>query len=483
MRVTGDHVSVKFEKPYPEQLFREAMSYRVKGWFFIPAVKNGTWDGYKSLITRGKVSTGLYRAIKQELEQTGGITFDEHIVLSDPPPIVPGIKSDRLHQNECVEAMIKSLPLGGGTILAATSSGKTAVAAFFYSQVSGNHLFIVDQRKLLHQARADIANFLKEPVGIVGDGYFEPGRVTVATIQTLDGIDKWGVQAKQQRLMEYLGCLETTIVDEVHVQLSQRNFDVVGNLNPRARFGLTATLQLSEREVWLKVSAFSGPVIYTYPIERGIREGILSKVVYYQILFPPCVPQKELDANPGIDERWELVVTAPDKNAALKMLTRGYLKRNRYLVTLADRHDHIDYASRMLHEFNPMIITGLTKRNKADDYIDQFERGINRHIIASRVFNKGISIKRIDTIINIGETEDANTIVQQIGRELRLHEAKDGAIFVDFGTTTYRYGKAARARLEAVKAAGIPVRVFHWGRDREAFFAACKPASQMELPI
>lgn len=474
VRVKGNHAHVKFEKPYPEELFRESMSYRVKGWFFIPAVKNGTWDGYKSLIVRHQVPTGLYRAIKSKLELSGEIQFDENIVLTDPPPLMEGFVSDRDHQNECVAAMIESIPMGGGTILAATSSGKTATAAFFYSQVSGNHLFLVDQKKLLHQARADIAAFLHEPVGIVGDGFFEPGRVTVATIQTLSNI------GKQERLMQYLGCLETIIADEIHVQLNMRNFDLVANLTPRARFGLTATLQMDQLEVWLKIGAFSGPVIYEYPIERGIREGVLSKVVYYQILFNPKVSARELMENPEIDEWLENVVAHPEKNSVLKMLVHGYLKRNRYLVMLADKHLHIDRLERVLHEFSPARITGLVKTKIADEYISLFERGINRLIIASRVFNKGISIKRIDTIINVGETEDANTIVQQIGRELRLHEDKDGAIFVDIGTTTGRYGKAARARLKAVIKAGIPTKVFHWPKDREVLFKTIKPPKQTE---
>lgn len=47
--------------------------------------------------------------------------------------------------------------------------------------------------------------------------------------------------------------------------------------------------------------------------------------------------------------------------------------------------------------------------------IDIFERGKARLIIASRVFNKGVSIKRIDTIVSVAETEDANNRTDGLG--------------------------------------------------------------------
>jgi superfamily II DNA or RNA helicase len=483
--VRGDQAFVTFEKPYPQDEFKQQMSFRVKGYRFIPAVKNGMWDGYVSMLKRHTIPTGLYRAIKPELERDHGIEFAESILWNEPPDWKRTWTSDRAWQNECAAAMIESMPTGGGTIIAATSAGKTAMAALFYSMVEGRHLFVVDQVKLLYQAQADISEYLKEPVGIIGNSEFAPGRVTVATIQTLRS---WSKQAK---FMAYAGGkLETTIVDEVHTQLASSNFDVVTALRPKARFGLTATLQMDEREVWLKVSSFSGPVIYTYNIVRGIAEGILAHSQYHQIRFAPEVSPSQIKVNrdaikiatehsgiaPERLDAWqENVLNHREKARALRWLVRGFLSRNRYIVILADKHAHIDQITRVLHEFDPMVITGKIKRTAADESIEAFEQGKNRLIIASRVFNKGISIKRIDTIINVGEIEDANTIVQQIGRELRLHDDKNGAIFVDLGTATGRYRETAQNRLDSVKAAGIPTTLWNWERQRSDIFAALKP--------
>ena len=486
VKVKGNHATVQFEKPYPTDAFRELMQFRVKGWFFIPAVKNGTWDGYVSLLKYHKISTGLYRALKTELEKTCEVRFEEHIDWNPALKFGPIPPSDREWQTECVAAMHQSMRYGGGTILAATSAGKTAMAAQFYASCPGNHLFVVDQRKLMYQAQADLAQFLGEPVGIVGDQKFEPGRVTVGIIQTLKHLKKL------TKLMDYLGHLTTVVVDELHTQLADKNFAVVGDIEPVARFGLTATLDLDNKEIALKSQAFCGPVIYTYNIARGMQDGILSKVTYHQIRFKPLKTPKEIkDAKelhalrPDLYQRidgWKVnVLEHEEKHKALKKLVRGYLNRNRYIVILADKHAHIEVLRRRLDEFDPMVITGRVKKSRADDYIDLFERGVNRLIIASRVFNKGISIHRIDTIINVGELEDVNTIVQQIGRELRLHDDKNGAIFVDFGTTVGRYRETAQQRYEAVVAAGIPARIHYWERDRSAFFDAVRPPRAEEL--
>jgi len=263
------------------------------------------------------------------------------------------------------------------------------------------------------------------------------------------------------------------------IQLNSRNFEVVNTIQPRARFGPTATLQMQDREIWLRASSFSGPVIFTYPAERGIREGVLSQVRYIQILFAPAIREADLKraalAKWPVDEWWQNTVAHPEKNRCLKLLMNGYMSRNRYIVVLADKLKHIAYVNNLLDKHDPNVIKGDMKIEAIDDIINVFEQGLARLIIASRVFNKGVSINRIDTIVSLAEMGDANTIVQQIGRELRLHEDKGEAIFIDFGTTG-RGGRAAKARLAAVQAAGLPIEVYEWGRQQQAFWRACKPS-------
>lgn len=472
VRVIGDHERITFVKPYPVESFRDAMKYRVDGYFFTRAYKNGFWDGYKSMMSNHSISTGLYRAMREQLARDNGVRFEEQIHWPAPPRLLPGEHSEREWQNECVAEMLRHLPLGGGILLAATASGKTRMAAYFYQRVPGNHLFLVDQRKLLHQAREDIAAVLSgETVGIVGDGQYDLQRVTVATVQTL------AKKAKLKALLRYMGTLATVIVDELHVQLSKRNFNIVEAAKPLARYGLTATLQTEKDEVNLRASSFAGPVIYKYPIERGIREGVLSSAKYVQIRFVPHVSARELKEQ-ELDDWTENVLQHPDKHTALRRLTHGYLKRDRYVVVLADLHKHIDKIHQTIMEYQPMLATGKVKLDRINGHIEDFEAGRHRLILASRVFNKGISIRRIDTVISLGETEDENTIVQQIGRALRLHDEKRGVLFVDFACTTGKFRAAGAKRLQAVKDAGIPTEVYRWDRERQQFFTAVKPQSK-----
>ena len=231
--------------------------------------------------------------------------------------------------------------------------------------------------------------------------------------------------------------------------------------------------------------------MFTYPIARGMDEGVLAKVKYVQLRFRPVVSPSELkqdkeqakNTDTGVIDKSLLqhnhllgnVINHPEKRRVLRKLVRGWLSRDRYIVVLADRVSHVNLVADHLEDYDPQVVHGKIKRLIIDYYIDRFEKGINRLIVASGVFNKGISIKRIDAIINVGETEDANTIVQQIGRELRLHADKGTALFVDFAGSTGRSRETGQARLDAVRAAGIPTQVFTWEREPEAFWEAVRP--------
>jgi superfamily II DNA or RNA helicase len=427
------------------------------------------WDGKISLIDRGAVSAGLFRATWRDVEAVCGVKFT---VKQDRQTVefvdgLPDAGEQYRHQNACVRMMVASIPRGGGIILAATSSGKTGIAARLFSKTRCECLFVVDQLDLLYQQRQELEEWLHEPVGVVGDSEFRPARVTVATIQTLN------LHAQRKDFVKWYGGIDLVVVDELHEALAKRNFNVLQRIKPVAIFGLTATLQLGQKETRSKAYAFAGPVIFRFPIEEGVKRGVLAQGYALQLLFEPQSMEEESD-----DYQNELAIQVtenPVKLDACKGLVRELLRADRHVVLLVDRVQHLHDLDRDLQDFPHALAYGAVGVKDRQQARLHFEDDDIRLIIANKVFRKGVSIKRIDAMVDMAEGKSKNDAVQKFGRGLRLHKDKSELIYVDFGTQgAGRFAKAAVSRRRALKAAGISVTIARVNSEAQAISALKK---------
>lgn len=404
------------------------------------------WDGRIKLLQRHKLPTGLFRALKKEIEDKEGIKFkivDERKKLLQ----VKGLTSDREYQNECVDAMCSNIRKGGGLVLNATSTGKTYITAMFCSRVVCKVLFIVNTLDLLEQARTELQAVLKEPVGYVGDQTFKPERVTVATIQTLRA------RSDDYRFQFWLNKVPIMILDEVHEMCNRQNFDLVRNHQPLAVFGLTATLQLKKKEVRLKAFSLCGPVLYNYPISAAVSQSYLTAGIVFQCLID-APSYKEGRYHEDYNRQ---VVESYPKKVLIRRLVKYAYKQGKYILLLVRRPKHVKMLSKELKKIPHMIAWGGIDKLERKEAVSKIEKGKIRLIIANQVFKKGITIKRIDLVIDAAEMKSKNDAIQKYGRATRLHPSKQGFIYIDLGSIRNRFEKAAKSRYSAFRAERIPI--------------------------
>lgn len=108
----------------------------------------------------------------------------ELVDVRKPPPerAHPDLAWLRDYQKKAVEA---ALTRTRGIVQISTGGGKTEVMAAIVASVPGPWLILVPQADLLEQTADRLEKRTGERPGIVGDGQWNPGRVTVATFQTL----------------------------------------------------------------------------------------------------------------------------------------------------------------------------------------------------------------------------------------------------------------------------------------------------------
>lgn len=451
VRVTLGNRWARLERPYPYEALNQEWSFSVPNYQFMKWKFPG-WDGRKKFLKDNYVPAGLFRATREEIEKRHGIKF-KVFYQRETVETRSRMHSDRDYQNDCVTRMLGAIRRGGGLILNATGSGKTRIAALFASAVVGKICFIVDQLDLLDQAREELEDTLGEKIGYVGNSKFEPARITVATVQTL------ARHRKDIRFLPWTETLDIVIIDEIHVQMNRSNFSVVENIEPKAVFGLTATLQMRKKEVRIRAWALAGPVLFEYPVKQGMDEKVLSKGIVVRVLVPNHVetqaeaPERNMQRLRASynDIYIQKVVKNPERNHVISRLIKYGIKHGKYGIILVERIKHLKRLSKRLESIPHEVIYGEREVKERHKARKKFEQGNLKLIIANRVFKKGINIKRVDVMVDGAAMKNPDDALQKFGRGLRLHKEKSGLIYFDIADIDPSTDKLRREKLKSAK--------------------------------
>ncbi len=436
------------------------LSYSVPGARFMPSFRGGRggWDGRKHFLYRDGLSTGLFLAAKQRLQDKFGMWFEVETDYAEVTRSGDETRSDRPYQNECVAAMLAT-PVGG-LVLGATGSGKTYTVGLYLRKIGDRAVFIIDELTLLFQAQEELEKILGEPVGMIGKGKWEPERVTVATVQTLY------LHKGTARYRDWAAGMGVTIIDELHLAMNRRNFAVVKALRAKVRFGLTATLQLQKKEVHLRANDVCGPTLFEYGLQQGVDEGYLSQgLIVMADSYHDGIPDMYIGLE-GYREAYTAIVTENDNrnNRVVAIVTAAYEADHR-IVLLCDRVPHVKELSRLLAKVPHRVVYGAVAAEKRRAACKDFDAGKLRLIIANRVFKKGIDIKTISFMVECSGSKDPNDSIQKYGRGVRRAPGKVGLVYVDMRDRQTLEGKslryknpfslAASARARTYRKAGI----------------------------
>jgi len=472
---------ISFVSEYPKEVVEELSSYSVPGAFWMPAyhrfhkvrklvngeyreVAERVWDGKKHLLnqTNDTLPAGLFKAlVVPELKKLGykilyekkslPVPVSQEVLTRTRKTLTDAFPETRPFQVDAVLAMLKSLHQGG-LVTAATGSGKTYVAGMFFFSLGANIkcLFVVDELTLLHQAQKELEKVAGEPVGIVGEGLFQPERITVATIQTL-----WKSQSTK-KFKDWFESIRIVVIDEIHVQMNRRNFGIVTKVNAQAVYGLTATLQLKKKDVRVRAHALTGPVLYEYGLAQGVAEKFLTQPIVVMVEY------QGLKDKPG--ERFQFayqrqITHCTSRNQLLEDIARSCLDNQRRVIVLVSYVRHLKFMFRRLKNKAPQLVYGGKKSVERILIQKDFEKGLVKLIITNVVFEKGINIKVADTGINGAAESSRNKSQQKIGRLVRLSEGKEYALYVDIYDKGNRYQKNAEQRIRAYKELKIPILV------------------------
>lgn len=320
-------------------------------------------------------------------------------------------------------------------VVAATGTGKTMIAAFDYAaQVKDGArprlLFVAHREEILEQALHAFRNVLHDhSFGEILKGGASPSSYEhlFATIQSLDRKDLVAVLGPE--------FWRTVIVDEFHHAAAKTYAKLLETVRPRILLGLTAT---PERADGLDVLGwFDHHVAADIRLWHALEKQLLAPFEYYGIADGVSLDAVEwrrggydLDGldrlYTGNDERARLVL------AKLKDL-HGRPEKARGLGFCVS----VGHAKFMARKFSEagvpsLAIHGATGYDERDAAPRKLERGEVSFLFTCDLYNEGVDLPFVDTLLLLRPTESATLFLQQLGRGLRLHPGKTQALVLDF---------------------------------------------------
>jgi len=320
-------------------------------------------------------------------------------------------------------------------VVMATGTGKTVVSALDYRRLKAagtvdRLLFIAHREELLIQSMSTFRHVLRQgDFGelFVGGQRPREWRHVFGTVQSLAQMDLSELDPTR---------FDMVIVDEFHHAEAATYRRLLDHLKPKVLLGLTATPERTDGadvRTW-----FDGRTAVELRLWEALEQGLLSPFQYFGLHDDVALEQVRWKRGRGYDVT-ELtnVYTSDDHRVRLilqavqdKVEDPGRMRALGFCVS-------IQHAEFMAARFNAAgipsqaITSQTTREDRAAALTALRERRVNV-LFAVDLFNEGIDIPTVDTVLFLRPTESATVFLQQLGRGLRLAEDKACLTVLDF---------------------------------------------------
>lgn len=326
-------------------------------------------------------------------------------------------------------------------VVAATGTGKTVISALDYKRFCKQHpgkpcrlLFVAHREEILKQSlytfRAVLkdANFGELLVGNYKADSIEHLFISIQTFNSQDFTAKTGAD-----FYDYI------VVDEFHHAAAPTYQKLLEYYQPQILLGLTATPERVDGKSILDY--FGGRVAAEIRLPEAIDRKLLCPFQYFGVTDTADLSSLKWRTG-GYDKaelsnlytfsgmvaqrRADLVVSS-----ILKYVTDiDEVKGLGFCVSIEHARFMADYFN--THGIPSMALTGDSSDEERNTAKQRLVSGEIRFIFVVDIYNEGVDIPEVNTVLFLRPTESLTMFLQQLGRGLRLAENKECLTVLDF---------------------------------------------------
>lgn len=326
-------------------------------------------------------------------------------------------------------------------VVAATGVGKTVISAFDYKNFKSQNkgkvnrlLFIAHREDILSQSLKTFRTILRDRnFGGLYSGNFTPNNIdhVFMTIQTFNS--KKFDECLDKEFYDFI------IIDEFHHASAPSYQKILEHFEPKVLLGLTATPERMDGKDVLEY--FDGRISSEMRLCEAIDKKLLSTFQYF------CISD-ELDLS---KLKWSK--GGYDNKELTELLTIDKLNsKKRADLVIRSLHDYIsdidevvglgfcvsiEHANFMANYFNDkkipsVAISSKTTKDERDKAKSGLINGKYKFAFVVDLYNEGVDIPEVNTILFLRPTESLTVFLQQLGRGLRLSDNKECLTVLDY---------------------------------------------------
>ena len=340
-------------------------------------------------------------------------------------------------------------------IVAATGTGKTVISAFDYQEFARTHsrariLFTAHREEILRQSLNTYRSVLQDAnFGTLWVGANRPQEASEYEHLFVS------ISMFNSRFEEFFALLDSDfydyiVIDEAHHSQADSYRKLFDHFQPQLLVGLTATPERMDGKD-LRPD-FGNRISAEIRLPQALQAGLLTPFQYLCISDDTDLSDDSLWSGQKynierladklcVKARAQLIVDALHKYLADEYTCRA--------LCFCVNKRHADFMAEQLrlYGFNAQSLTSDTPTDKRKQLAKDLRERKLHYLCVVDIFNEGVDIPEVDTVLFLRPTESLTIFLQQLGRGLRLSAGKTELTVLDFvAQANRRYDFASRFR-------------------------------------
>ncbi|MFF1338682.1 DUF3427 domain-containing protein [Streptomyces sp. NPDC058290] len=321
-------------------------------------------------------------------------------------------------------------------LVAATGTGKTIMAALDFKQLQRRLgrklrlLFVAHRKEILEQSLRTYQDVLVDAnFGELLYGGKTPSRWenVFASVQSLDS------PALERLPADHF---DVIVIDECHHGTSPTYRRILDHFAPMELLGLTATPERMDG-VTIQDEFFKGRIAAEMRLWEALENDLLCPFHYFGIT--DNTDMSAVAWKRGAYDSAALSNVLTGNEARARLVIRALQEKHSnpetmralgFCVSVAHAHFMAEFFNRA--GFSAAALSGETPQEERKAALEALKAGQLNVIFSVDLFNEGLDVPDVDTLLLLRPTSSATVFLQQLGRGLRRSENKPVLTVLDF---------------------------------------------------